>query len=107
MWAKKLLEEHEAGRLKKAVLIIRPSTEALWWQPLWAYPICFIRGRVPFTAGPGTKHSRPTIATAIVGFGIDHNVFVEAFRELEQVVLPTGDGGVSVGVGGRELGDSG
>lgn len=95
-WAKKALEEYDAGRAKKIVLVVRPSTEAEWWWKLWRFPVVFVRGRVSFIPGPGSSYTRPTIGTGLICIGIDPEHVVQTLGHLGRVVLPTGDDGVSV-----------
>ena len=94
-WVEKLLGEHTAKRVEQAVLLVRSSTSAVWFSRLWGHPICFVRGRLAFVAGPGVTNANPTVSSAIVGVGVEHDAFVEAFSEFGHIVLPSGAAGVS------------
>jgi len=96
IWISKLLAEVDAGRTKQACLLIRAATETHWFAKVWAFPICFIRGRVHFIPGPGAKALKPTINSALVGVGVDHDAFVEAFSEFGHIVLPSEVVGTSI-----------
>ena len=95
IWIDKLLAEVEAGRTKRACLLIRAATETQWFAKVWSFPICFIRGRVHFLPGPGAKALKPTINSALVGVGVDPESFIEAFSEFGHIVVPSGAAGVS------------
>lgn len=100
-WVAKLLEEHEAGHVKQGIILLRASTNALWFQPLWAFPMCFMRGRPPYVPGPGVPRDSPSIPTVLVGLGVAPERFAEAFKEFGQVVLP------DCGGFGRSMGSCG
>lgn len=87
-WVRKALNEFEAGHFEKAVLLVRNSVEAEWFWPLWRFPVCLVRGRLPFVPGPGTRHGRPTVGSAIVGMGIAEDAFEGAFGHFGRVVEP-------------------
>lgn len=91
-WVAKLLEEHEAGHVKQAALLVRAATNAMWFQPLWQFPLCFCQGRPPYIPGPGVPRDAPSIPTVLVGLGVDPAAFTEAFKEFGQVVVPDGKG---------------
>ena len=92
-WVGKLLEEFEVGHIKQAMLLVRAATSAIWFAPLWRFPICFVIGKPPFIPGPGVPTEAPSINTAIVGFGVDVDAFIREFGSRGQVIVP--DGGVS------------
>ena len=48
-----MIEEHDSGRTKQAIVVIRAATETAWFQDLWQFPICFVRGRIEFVPGVG------------------------------------------------------
>ena len=89
-WVDKLLSEAEVGRVTQSIMLVRAATEAMWFQPLWDHPLCFVRGRPRFVPGPGAPDpkNRPHIAVVIVGIGVDADRFAAAFGPLGQIVLP-------------------
>ena len=47
-WIDKLVEEYTTGNVTQACCICYASTSEQWFQPLLAFPICFLRGRVNY-----------------------------------------------------------
>ena len=94
VWLDKLLAEVGAGRVLQAVVLVRVATESLWFEPLWDYPLCFVRGRPRFIPGPGAGEgkNKPNLAIAVVGVGVDTDRFARVFYSFGRVVLPTDDG---------------
>ena len=98
-WTGKLLEEFKAGKTRQAVALVRASTESYWFSLLWEFPMCFVRGKIEFTPGPGAKPSNPTVSSAIVGVGVDAEAFRQEFQAWGQVVVPAKEGGGNLAVG--------
>ena len=94
VWLDKLFAEVGAGRVRQAVVLVRVATESLWFEPLWDYPLCFVRGRPRFIPGPGAGEgkNKPNLAIAVVGVGVDTDRFARVFHSFGRVVLPTDDG---------------
>jgi ParB family transcriptional regulator, chromosome partitioning protein len=80
-WSRRLIDEFTAGRVSEAILLVNASTETLWFQPLWAYPLCFVRGRIDFWR-PNGNTSHPTHGSVFVYFGRKPQNFLAAFRTL-------------------------
>lgn len=82
VWVAKLLNEYLICDFSHALLLVNAETSASWFQPLWAYPICFIRGRIKFidpdTGQPGGS---PTHGSALVYIGEEKSsyAFAHAF----------------------------
>lgn len=87
-WAAKVIEEHDAGRIDKAVLLVNATTEAVWFSDLWRFPICFVLGRIKFVSPGGSAGRQPTHGSAIVGIGVDDLDFEAAFRKFGRIVIP-------------------
>lgn len=85
IWSRYLLAEYHAGRVTAAVLLVNAATDTRWFQPLWAHPVCFVAGRIPFWRPAGSEE-RPTHASAFVYLGEEGERFREIFREFGPVV---------------------
>jgi hypothetical protein len=87
-WVGKLLDEHKAGRVTRAILAVNASTGARWFSQLFAWPICFVAGRVCFLRPGGSEGYAPTHYTAIVHIGEEREagVFRECFGEVGVIV---------------------
>jgi hypothetical protein len=60
-----------------------------WFRPLWAWPLCFLDGRVRFVAprSSGVKAS-PTHSSCVVYLGPRVSDFAREFGRLGAVILP-------------------
>jgi ParB family chromosome partitioning protein len=87
IWSCKLIAEHEKGNVREATLLVNAVTETGWFQRLWDYPICFVRGRVKFHT-PNSRVGGPTCGSVLVYFGPQRDRFKELFQPLGQVILP-------------------
>lgn len=67
-WSKRLTIEYELGRVQEAILPVNAATDTGWFQRLWAYPRCFVRGRIRFWRPEG-KATRPTHGSVFVYYG--------------------------------------
>jgi DNA N-6-adenine-methyltransferase Dam len=88
-WAKRLIEQYQAGNVTAAVLLINANTGEQWFQALWDFPICFVNRRIQFIPGEGTDpRKQPTKSNALVYFGPHPERFTEVFRQFGPVVTP-------------------
>lgn len=85
IWSAKLVSEHCAGRVVQAVLLVNAQTAEKWFQPLWAFDICFTDHRIKFLS-LGGKKSQPTHGNAFVYFGANRDEFYEYFHQFGHIV---------------------
>lgn len=89
LWINKLISEYECGHIDAAICITQASVNTLWFHKLFAYPICFPKGRVNFYEhGQATSNNR--YETAITYFGPCVQAFACEFAALGAVVMPVG-----------------
>lgn len=90
VWLHKLLDSHRSGRVEQACALVNAMTGNRWFEPLWAHPICFLRGRVRFVAPreAGARNS-PTHSSCVVYLGPHVARFAAIFGKLGVVVLPS------------------
>jgi phage N-6-adenine-methyltransferase len=76
----KLVEEHKAGNVPEAVLLVHSRTDTAWFHEAAraAAAICFTRGRVPFQRPDGSGDA-PPIGSVFVYFGDAPERFVAIF----------------------------
>ncbi len=88
-WSHKLIDSHRAGRVEQACMLVNAVPGNRWFRPLWAFPICFLDGRVHFVApaGSGPRKS-PTHSSCVVYLGPRVEAFVDVFGRLGTVVMP-------------------
>jgi hypothetical protein len=82
----KLVEEHEAGRVKAAILLINAyGFDSAWFQPLWNYTLCFTNHRISFWS-PQRGSGGPANANLFVYLGNDKGRFADVFSEFGAIV---------------------
>jgi ParB family chromosome partitioning protein len=84
-WVNKLIAEYEDAHVEQAILLVNAATETAWFQQLYSYTICFVRGRIHFRSPNGGK-DWPVMGNAFVYFGVDDTRFVEVFSRFGAVV---------------------
>ena len=93
LWLDKLIQEVAAGRVERALILVRAAVDCKWFDPLWECPICFIKGRLKFIPADRHQGTRPNTAVCIAGVGdIEQDIFVSEFRSWGKIVVPRGDG---------------
>lgn len=85
LWSEKLIREFEAGRVTEAILLTNAQTAEKWFQPLWAYSICFTNHRIKFELEDGQK-SQPTHGNAFTYMGQNVAWFKQVFSRFGKVV---------------------
>lgn len=85
LWTRKLLAEYETGNVKQAILLVNAATETIWFQRLYQFPICFVKGRIQFNSPQGSKNSS-TVGSAFVYFGASSEQFVRVFGRIGTIV---------------------
>lgn len=88
IWSHRLIAEYEAGRVEQAILLVTASTGDRWFQPLWAYTLCFPDHRVDFDSPSGPLTAGNTGSSVFVYFGEKIRTFVEVFQRFGPVVTP-------------------
>jgi phage N-6-adenine-methyltransferase len=86
LWTCKLLAEYEAGRVHQAMLLVNAATETRWFQRLYDFPICFVKGRIRFRSPTGIE-TGPTVGSAFVYFGLNIQQFITVFHRFGAIVL--------------------
>lgn len=86
-WTQKLLAEYAAGHIGQAILLVNAATETLWFQQLYDFPICFVKGRIAFESGSknARKHG-PTTGSAFVYLGRQPEAFIQVFSAFGRVI---------------------
>ncbi len=85
LWTCKLIAEYEAGRVQQAILLVNAATETRWFQRLYDFPICFVKGRIRFNSPAGID-TGPTVGSAFVYFGCNVEQFVSVFSRFGVVI---------------------
>ena len=67
------------------------STSERWFQPLFAYPLCFLHPRTNYLLPDGSPKRGVTKGSVVAYLGDNVGGFIEAFGPLGCVMLPAGD----------------
>ena len=89
VWTAKLVSEYQRGNVKEAILLVTTATETAWFQRLFQFPLCFVKGRIDFTT-PSGKSGGATKGSVFVYLGKNSTVFQNVFRRFGTVILPRG-----------------
>lgn len=89
LFAAKLVEEHDAGHVTQAVLLINAyGFDAGWFQPLWNHLLCFTDHRIVFTS-PQRGTGGPANGNLFVYLGRNWGRFSHHFGEFGTLVRRT------------------
>lgn len=81
-WTQKLVAEYEAGRVTSAIALLPGRIDTAWFQPLFNYAICAIRGRLKFSNADAA-----TFPSVVVYFGDDLDGFISTFSALGVILV--------------------
>lgn len=87
-WINKLCTEYEASRINQACCITFAATSEGWFQPLFAYPMCFLCPRTNYYLPDGSKKTGVTKGSVVTYLGANVIGFVQEFAGLGSVMLP-------------------
>jgi DNA N-6-adenine-methyltransferase (Dam) len=86
-WVAKLIEEHNTGRVTAAIALLNGySFVRRWFEPLWAYPLCFSNHSVSFRNPYRSDASQASTGSVFVYFGYDFDAFIDNFSQFGRVV---------------------
>lgn len=82
VWIRALTDKYKTGEISEAIVLVPGRIDTGWFQPLYDYLMCNIRGRLRFLNAP---HSAP-FPSVVVYLGENLRGFVEIFGELGPVM---------------------
>lgn len=80
-WVGRMIGAFETGEIIEAIALLPARTDTAWFQPLFAYTACWIRGRLKFS---GAENSAP-FPSVVVYVGTDSSLFHDWFHTLGAV----------------------
>jgi len=91
-WVRRLLREHEAGHVSRAILLLPARLGTEWMAALSEWPRAELTGRLCFTAGVGNPaHGQPAreahFTSVVIGVGIAPGELHAAFGHLGPVMV--------------------
>lgn len=87
-WIDKLCAEYTSGRVRQACCITFAATSEAWFQPLFAYPMCFLAPRTNYYLPDGSKKTGVTKGSVVTYLGANVTGFVREFSGLGSIMLP-------------------
>ena len=89
LWTQRHIEDYAAGVFDQAHLLVTASTGDKWFEPLWAFWLCFPR-RIAFDAPLGAVSDTKTNpgSSVIAYFGPNEDAFVRNWKDLGRLVSP-------------------
>lgn len=87
-WIGKLLEEFSAGNVKQACCITFAATSERWFQPLFAFPLCFLTPRTNYLQPDGSLLRGVTKGSVVTYLGANLPRFVQNFGRFGRIVRP-------------------
>jgi hypothetical protein len=81
-WTSRLVALYRDGHIAQAIALIPGRIDTAWFQPLYAFPMCNVRGRIRFQ---NADNSAP-FPSVIVYLGTHESEFIEVFKELGPIV---------------------
>ena len=89
IWADKLCQEHEAGRVEQAILLTRCMPGYKWWDTLFqSCPVCIMEGRISFVAPDGSAKGKDKAGASFWYFGWRLPKFRGTFSRIGRVIVP-------------------
>lgn len=86
VWVQRLIKAYTTNEIYEGIALLPARTDTNWFQPLFDYPICFIKGRLKFS---NSNNSAP-FPSVIVYLGKDYDLFGDCFSDLGRLVKPFG-----------------
>lgn len=87
LWIDRLVTAYETGELEAAVALVPGRIDTQWFQALYAYPLCCVRGRLRFSEGDSAP-----FPSVLAYLGPDPDRFITVFRALGPIVQRIDEG---------------
>jgi hypothetical protein len=80
-WVQRLIRAYNEQEIYEGIALLPARTDTAWFQPLFDFSICFVRGRLRFS---GADNSAP-FPSAVVYLGADTTVFSDYFHAIGRI----------------------
>lgn len=77
-WVDRLVLAYEGNEIDAAIALLPGRIDTNWFQPLWDYTLCVVKGRLRFS---GAENSAP-FPSVLVYMGLDIDGFMDAFEDI-------------------------
>lgn len=86
-WIQKVIKEYMEYRISEACVLTYACTSEKWFQPLFAYPMCFLYPRTNYLGTDGKPVKGVTKGSVVTYLGDNVTSFVNAFMDLGKVKI--------------------
>ncbi len=83
-WIPRLIDAYTSGECRSVIALVPGRTDTDWFTPLFAYPICFVHGRLTFS---NAAHGA-TFPSVVVYLGSELARFADAFEDIGPIMVP-------------------
>ncbi len=88
LWINKLFEEFHGQRVVAACCLTYAATSEKWFQPLMAWPQCFLYPRTNFLRPDGQVKRGVSKGSVVTYLGFRSEAFLENFQSLGAIKVP-------------------
>lgn len=85
LWTRKLITAYRHRSIEAGLALVPSRTERDWFEELWDFPLCFLRGRLKFRNPTGISNSAP-FGSVIACISGDREEFARCFGDLGHIV---------------------
>ncbi len=86
LFVEKLVESYAAGSVTQAIILATTEVNAVWFYPLWQYPICIPDHRVHFIVPEKLEKYCQMFGTCFAYLGPNEEEFAEVFSQFGRIV---------------------
>jgi len=77
-WVERLIRAYQESEIAEAIALLPARTDTAWFQPLYDYALCFVRGRLRFS---NSENSAP-FPSVVAYLGPDFDLFRNQFEDI-------------------------
>jgi hypothetical protein len=77
-WIDKANHEYQSGNAQEIIILVNALPDRVWFQPLWSYPLCFVRKRIRFFSESG-QSGAPQYGNVFAYLGPYEDKFINVF----------------------------
>jgi len=82
LWTAALVKKYESGEIDEAIALLPGRIDTRWFQPLYEFLICNIRGRLNY---PQSSSATP-FPSVIIYLGKNNTRFIDVFKKIGPIL---------------------
>jgi len=85
-WIPRIVGAFESGEIDQAIILVPARTSENWFQPLYKYPLCFIKNRLTFKTSKEAyaSHNAP-FPSVLIYLGSNGKKFIDSFEDIGNI----------------------